>query len=41
MQKKQKCIFNFEIHTKKSKNEKKKAHLFGFYALFMNFLEFF
>ena len=26
MQKREKYIFNFEIHTNKSKNEKKKAH---------------
>ena len=27
-----KYIFNFEIHTKKIKKGKKKAHLFGFFA---------
>ena len=34
MQKKgKKYIFNFEIHTKNTKNGKKKAHLFGFFSL--------
>ena len=32
--KKQKFIFNFEIHTKKAKMKKKKAHFFGFFFFF-------
>ena len=34
--KEKKCIFNFEIHTNKSKNEKKKAHFFGFSFAFIS-----
>ena len=35
MQKRAKCILNFKIQ-KKNKNEKKKAHLFGFFAFILS-----
>ena len=34
MQKRAKCILNFKIQ-KKNKNEKKKAHLFGFVCFYI------
>ena len=34
MKKEHKSIFNFEIHTKKAKMEKKKAHFFGIFCFF-------
>ena len=34
--KEQKCIFNFEIHTKKGRNEKNKALFFWFFFAFIS-----
>ena len=36
-----KCIFNFEIHTKKKQNGKKRAHLFGFFRFYIPYAFFY